>query len=127
MQNTHEYNSPVASIKWDERGFFKFKLKSESAIYDKNEVINQYNYLMKETKGSSYKLLMDATDSLVFPTDDAFEYFFDKNSGRTTIAIIVTSLPMQILMGQMLKSSGITNAKLFKSESEAIQWITQFK
>src|SRR5690554_5363727 len=109
MQNTHEYNSPVASIKWDERGFFKFKLKSESAIYDKNEVINQYNYLMKETKGSSYKLLMDATDSLVFPTDDAFEYFFDKNSGRTTIAIIVTSLPMQILMGQMLKSSGITN------------------
>src|SRR5690554_5117905 len=98
MNCNKEYDSPVANIKWDKRGFFVFTLKNTNAIYDKEETINQFNYFLEQSNGEPYKVLMDSTDSLVFPTDCAFEYFFEKNKEENTTAIIATSLPMQIYL-----------------------------
>lgn len=127
MNCNKEYDSPVANIKWDKRGFFVFTLKNTNAIYDKEETINQFNYFLEQSNGEPYKVLLDSTDSLVFPTDCAFEYFFEKNKEENPTAIIATSLPMQILMGQMLKGSEVTNTKLFKTEEQAIEWLMNFK
>lgn len=123
MQIHDEYDSPVANIKWDKRGFFIFKLKDTDAVYDQEETELQYAYFISRTNGKPYKVLMDSRDSLVFPTDCAFDYFFEHNKEENFTAIIATSLPMQLLMGQMMKGAEVTNTKLFKTEEEAIEWL----
>jgi hypothetical protein len=123
MQDAIEYDSPVANIKWDNRGFFIFTLKNTSAIYDETEAKHQFNFFITKSEGNPYKVLMDTRDSLVFPTDGAFDYFFEHNKEENRAAIIATSLPMQLLIGQMLKGGEVQNTTLFKSEEEAIDWL----
>jgi hypothetical protein len=67
----------VANIKWDNRGFFIIILKNSSAIYDLEEAKLQFEFFISKSKGKPYKVLMDTRDSLVFPTDGAFDYFFE--------------------------------------------------
>ena len=123
MQEKIEYDSPIAHIYWDERGFFMFKMKNTNAIYDEEETMRQFDFFITHTDGKPYKVIVDTRESLVFPTDDSFDYFFKHNKSVNKNAVIVNSLPMQLLMGQMYKGSKIKNTQLFKNEDEAIDWL----
>lgn len=123
MLEKNEYDSPIANIYWDERGFFMFKMKNTNAIYDEEETKLQFEFLITYSKGKPYKVIVDTRESLVFPTDDSFDYFFDNHKSVNKNAVIVNSLPMQLLMGQMYKGSKVENTRLFKTEEEAIEWL----
>ncbi|PKR81739.1 hypothetical protein CW751_04250 [Brumimicrobium salinarum] len=124
MKNKVEFDSPVAHIIKDERGFFLFTLKDTTSVYDLEETRQQFDFFINNSNGKPYKVLMDATGSFTFPTEEAFEYFFEHNKEVNKTAIVVTSLPMQLLMGHMLKHERTTNTKLFKSRDEAVEWLT---
>ena len=123
MPNKTEYDSPIANMYWDERGFFMFKLKNTTAIYDEEETKRQFDFFNTHSKGIPYKVIVDTRDSLVFPTDDSFDYFFEHNELANKNAIIINSLPMQLLISQMYKGNRTENTKLFKTEEEAIEWL----
>jgi len=123
MHNKIEYDSPIANIYWDERGFYMFKMKNSSAIYDEEETIRQFDFFITHSQGKPYKVAVDTRESLVFPTDASFDYFFEHNKMVNKNAVIANSLPMQLMMGQMYKGSQIKNTKLFKTEEEAIAWL----
>lgn len=127
MQNTNEYDSPIANIYWDERGFFMFTMKNTDAVYDDEETQKQFEFLISFAKGKPYKVLVDTRESLVFPTDESFEYFFEHNKPLNKTAVIANSLPMRLMMGQMYKGNEVKNIKILKTKEEAIDWLLNDK
>lgn len=123
MSKIIEYDSPIANIVWDEKGIFIFKLKNTSAIYGKEETKRQFDFFIKHSKGKPYKVIVDTRESLVFPTDDAFNYYFKHNKSINRTAIVANSLPMQLMIGHMLKREKVPNTATFKTIEEAIEWI----
>lgn len=118
-----EYDSPIAKITWDKRGIFILKLKDSRAIYDRNEVTKQFEFLHLHSGGKPFNFIVDTRGSLVFPTDCAFKYYAQHNSIHNKTAIVANSLPMQLMMGQMLIKLRAGNGKSFKTKSAAIEWI----
>jgi hypothetical protein len=125
MNKIIEYDSPVANIYLDERNIFIFKLKESGAIYDVEEGVNQYEFLNYHSKGKPYKIVVDTRGSLIIPTSKACEFYLDIDNSKNFVALIVNSLPMQLLLGQMSKNKNIPISKIFKNKVAAFEWIIE--
>ncbi|PWH86768.1 hypothetical protein [Brumimicrobium oceani] len=123
MQTKNEYDSPVARITKDENGIFVFKLKNTSTAFDLEEARNQKRYLAVESGGKPYKTIIDTTGSLALPNDEACEYYLTENNFENVISLVVNSLPMQLLLGQLVKRHEVPNIKIFKKAKDAYDWI----
>lgn len=123
MNMEKRFDSLVASITLEDNLLFIFKLKNTSAEYDEEEVIKQFDFFYGHAQGKPYKVLLDARNSLVLPTDESFTYFFKFNRPESKTAIIANSLPTSLLMSQMLKLGRVENVKVFKSEERAREWL----
>lgn len=124
MKDKKKYNSDVATICWDNRGFFLFEMKNTNAEYGAQETVNQFDYFITESEGKPYKVVVDTNKSLILPNNDSFEYFFKHNKEKNKIAVVATQLPMQLIMKFMYKYKNVKNTKLFRCREEAINWIT---
>lgn len=123
MLNINEYDSPIARITKDENGIFVFKLKNTSAIYDLEEAKNQNRYLTIQSGGKPYKTIIDTTGSLALPTEEACDYYIEDNNFENIVALVVNSLPMQLLLGQLVKRHEVPNSKIFKKAKDAYEWL----
>lgn len=125
MPDTIHYDSPVASITLDNEGIFIFKLKDTYIAYNGIELEKHFILFLKHSKEKAYKVLIDATESVNLPTDDAGFYFRENNRPEDRFAIVSNSLPVQIFMGQLIKQREVKNIKLFKNREEAMEWLTE--
>lgn len=126
MSQPIKYESPVATITWDNNnGVFIFKMKASKANYDEAEVKKQFDFFKKHSKNKPYKVIVDTRNSPNLPTDNAFNYFFSNNNPKGKNAILAKELAFQVLMGQMYKIKAIKNHKLFKCEEEAMKWLLE--
>ena len=123
MVKSNGYESPVARITWDERGLFILKLKENNAIYDGIEALRQYRYLITCSGNKTFKIIIDTTGSLLFPTDCAFRLYEKYNNTANKTAVVANSLPMQLMIGQMVKKLKPGNSMTFKTKEAAIEWV----
>ncbi len=123
MVKSKRYESSVASITWDKRGVFILKLKDNNAIFDGIEALKQYRHLMECSKSKAFKLIIDTTGSLLFPTDCAFRIYEKYNKSVNKTAVVANSLPMQLMIGQMVKKLKRGNSMTFKTKEAALEWI----
>ncbi len=117
------YDSPVAKITYDENGVFICTLKKTKVPYDKKETKDQFDFFIKHSKGSAYKVILDTAESYNFPTDGSFDYFFKNNKSSNKIAIVTHTLSMRLLLEQTYRINEVTNALFFKTVEEAYNWI----
>lgn len=123
MSKPVEYDSLIANITQDENGVFFFYLKNTSAIYNIEETKKQFNFFEQHSPDQPYKVVVDTRDSLVFPTEEALKYYFNKSNPKNKMAIIANSLPMQLMKRQIFKDSSKANNQSFKNKEDAFKWI----
>lgn len=123
--NIVQYNSPVASMTITEDGIYILNLKDTYTPYDEAEAKNQFDFFYEHSNGKPYKVFIDASISLNLPTEEAIAYFTKLNKPEYRFAVLATTLPIQIYIGQIIKYKSNKNMKLFKKTEEAMNWLLE--
>lgn len=125
MPNTTQYNSPVASITIEEDGFYLLKLKDTFIAFNDIELEKQFNFFNKHSKGEPYRVLIDTSESINIPTDEAGLYYRANNRPEYRFAFVSTNFPFQIFISQLIIQREVKNMKLFKTSEAAIEWLLE--
>lgn len=125
MPNTTQYNSPVASTTIEQDGIYLLKLKDTFIAFNDIELENQLNFINKHSKGEPYRVLIDTSESINIPTDEAGLYYRANNRPEDRFAFVSTNFPFQIFIGQLIIQREVKNMKLFKTSEEAKEWLLE--
>lgn len=123
MQDPILYESEWAKIKWDDRGFFVVFLKNETYSYDKEEAKRQFDFFQKITNGAKYNVIVDFTNIITPPTQEAYHLFIQKNSPIIKTAIVSENLGITLSFKHLIIIQKLTNLKLFKTLPDAVAWL----
>lgn len=118
-----EYDSPIAHIQQNENGIFICTLKDTRAVFGIQEMKNQFQFFIQHSQGKTFKVILDTSISLNFPTDEVFDYFIENNSPKSRFAIVTQTLPMRLLFEQIITHNKITNTLFFRSIEAAKEWL----
>lgn len=123
MENKIIYDSTIASVYFDNKGFFVYSLKESKTALDAVEAEKQFDFFNKVSDGKPMKLIVDVSKSLKLPTDESAIFFRNNYNPESYMAIVTPYSSSLLFYRQTLRYREIKNTKVFKTMEEAEDWI----
>ncbi|MDX1651279.1 MAG: hypothetical protein R3277_02230 [Brumimicrobium sp.] len=126
MTKERVYETSVAILFWDEKGFVRLNFKDTGITYDLALAKKHLEMALEISNGLPFKILIDTRDCNLIIDKDAQD-FSANISMKIAEAVIVNNLSMRILSKFYMKQNKKTPVRIFSSEEKAVAWLKGFK